>query len=70
MLVHTDDHAARLTEAAPDRGMQIPEDLTVVAYNDEYAQFGAVPSALTRSARIVSVVRAVTRNGSLLEAGG
>lgn len=43
VLAHTDDHAARLVEAALDRGLRVPEDLAVVAYDDENAQLAAVP---------------------------
>ncbi|MCK9793470.1 substrate-binding domain-containing protein [Isoptericola sp. 4D.3] len=43
VLVHTDDHASRLVESALDRGMRIPEDLAVVAYDDENASLAAVP---------------------------
>ncbi|MFD6446841.1 substrate-binding domain-containing protein [Promicromonospora sp. NPDC060204] len=43
VLVHTDDHAARLVETALDRGMRVPEDLAVVAYDDENAELAAVP---------------------------
>ncbi|MEU2200116.1 substrate-binding domain-containing protein [Isoptericola sp. NPDC019482] len=43
VLVHTDDHAARLVEAALDRGLRVPEDLAVVAYDDENAELAVVP---------------------------
>ena len=43
VLVHTDDHAARLVEAALDRGLRVPEDLAVVAYDDENAGLAVVP---------------------------
>ncbi|TCM49305.1 LacI family DNA-binding transcriptional regulator [Kribbella sp. VKM Ac-2568] len=43
MLVHSDEHAARLVERAMERGLRIPEDLSVIAYNDETAALAAVP---------------------------
>lgn len=43
VLAHTDYHAARLVETALDRGWRIPEDLAVVAYDDENAELAAVP---------------------------
>lgn len=42
-LVHTDFHAARLVEIAMDSGVRVPEDLAVVAYDDEFAELGIVP---------------------------
>ncbi|MBL0888669.1 DeoR/GlpR family transcriptional regulator [Myceligenerans sp. I2] len=43
VLVHTDDHAARLVESLLDRGLKVPGDLAVVAYDDENADLAAVP---------------------------
>jgi DNA-binding LacI/PurR family transcriptional regulator len=43
VVVHTDDHAARLVEAATDRGLSVPGDLAVVAYDDENADLALVP---------------------------
>ncbi|MCK0118218.1 substrate-binding domain-containing protein [Isoptericola sp. S6320L] len=42
-FVHTDDHAARLLEVALDRGVTVPDDFAVVAYDDENAELAAVP---------------------------
>lgn len=42
-LVHVDTHAARLVELAASRGIRVPEDLSVVAYDDEVAAFAVVP---------------------------
>lgn len=42
-LVHTDFHASRLVEIALDRGLRVPEDLAVVAYDDEFADLCIVP---------------------------
>jgi DNA-binding LacI/PurR family transcriptional regulator len=43
VLVHSDEHAARLVERAMERGLRIPEDLAVIAYNDETAALAVVP---------------------------
>ncbi|GAA1675430.1 substrate-binding domain-containing protein [Kribbella yunnanensis] len=43
VLVHSDEHAARLMERAMERGLRIPEDLAVVAYNDVTAALAVVP---------------------------
>lgn len=43
VLVHTDDHATRLVELAIDRGLDVPGDLAIVAYDDEFAELCAVP---------------------------
>ncbi|MBS3179865.1 MULTISPECIES: LacI family DNA-binding transcriptional regulator [unclassified Pseudoclavibacter] len=43
IVVHTDVHAARLVELASDRGMRVPEDLAVVAYDDDTAALAMVP---------------------------
>ncbi|WP_309134566.1 substrate-binding domain-containing protein [Cellulomonas sp.] len=51
VLVHTDDHASRLVEAALDRGLRVPEDLAVVAYDDENAELAAVPLTAVGSPR-------------------
>ncbi|NEA35425.1 LacI family DNA-binding transcriptional regulator [Streptomyces sp. SID13031] len=42
-LVHSDEHAARLIERAMEHGLRIPDDLAVVAYNDETAAMAVVP---------------------------
>ncbi|WP_420114770.1 LacI family DNA-binding transcriptional regulator [Pseudactinotalea sp.] len=43
VLVHTDDHATRLVELALDRGVDVPGDLAIIAYDDEFADLCAVP---------------------------
>ncbi|MFE3458564.1 LacI family DNA-binding transcriptional regulator [Nocardiopsis aegyptia] len=43
VVAHTDHHAASLTEHALYRGLRVPEDLAVVAYDDELAEHAAVP---------------------------
>lgn len=42
-LVHTDFHASRLVEIALDLGVTVPDDLAVVAYDDEFAELAIVP---------------------------
>jgi DNA-binding LacI/PurR family transcriptional regulator len=42
-IVHTDFHAAHLLEIAIDRGIRVPEDFSIVAYDDENAQLAIVP---------------------------
>jgi DNA-binding LacI/PurR family transcriptional regulator len=41
--VHTDFHASRLVEIALDRGLRVPEDLAIIAYDDENAELAIVP---------------------------
>ena len=43
VMVHSDEHAARLIERAMEAGVRIPDDLAVVAYNDETAALAVVP---------------------------
>ncbi|TWD80959.1 DNA-binding LacI/PurR family transcriptional regulator [Kribbella amoyensis] len=43
VLVHSDEHAARLLDRAMEKGLRIPEDLSVIAYNDETAALAVVP---------------------------
>ncbi|GAA5201863.1 substrate-binding domain-containing protein [Microbacterium jejuense] len=42
-VVHTDVHAARLVELATDRGIHVPDDLAIVAYDDDTASLAMVP---------------------------
>ncbi|TCO47725.1 DNA-binding LacI/PurR family transcriptional regulator [Kribbella antiqua] len=42
-LVHSDEHAARLVERAMERGLRVPDDLAVIAYNDVTAALAVVP---------------------------
>ncbi|UFU03921.1 substrate-binding domain-containing protein [Ruania suaedae] len=42
-LLHTDFYAARLVEIALDHGVRVPEDIAIVAYDDEFAELGIVP---------------------------
>jgi DNA-binding LacI/PurR family transcriptional regulator len=43
VVLHTDDHASRFVETVLDRGLRVPEDIAVVAYDDENAELAAVP---------------------------
>lgn len=43
VLVHSDEHANRLVERAMERGLRVPDDLSVIAYNDETAALAVVP---------------------------
>ncbi|MGW7682614.1 substrate-binding domain-containing protein [Kribbella sp. NPDC054772] len=43
VLVHSDEHGARLVERAMERGLRVPEDLSVIAYNDVTAALAVVP---------------------------
>lgn len=52
VLVHTDVHAARLVEMAADAGIRVPEDLAVIAYDDDTAALALVPlTAVTAPGR-------------------
>ncbi|MEU8138526.1 substrate-binding domain-containing protein [Streptodolium elevatio] len=42
-FVHSDNQATRLVEAAIAEGLRVPEDLAVIAYDDEIAALGPVP---------------------------
>ncbi|AKV86535.1 transcriptional regulator [Microbacterium sp. CGR1] len=51
-LVHTDVHAARLVEMAMDLGIRVPENLAVIAYDDDSAALALVPlTAVTAPGR-------------------
>ncbi|MBF9071520.1 substrate-binding domain-containing protein [Streptacidiphilus fuscans] len=42
-LVHTDEDALRLLQALHQRGLRVPDDLALVAYDDEVAALADVP---------------------------
>jgi len=41
-IVHTDEDALQFSSACQDRGLRVPEDFAIVAYDDEIAALGAV----------------------------
>lgn len=43
VLVHTDVHATRVLELATDRAISVPDDLAIVAYDDDVASLAMVP---------------------------
>ncbi|GAA2842207.1 substrate-binding domain-containing protein [Kribbella solani] len=43
VLIHSDEHGARLVERAMELGLRVPEDLAVIAYNDVTAALAVVP---------------------------
>ncbi|MDQ0277014.1 DNA-binding LacI/PurR family transcriptional regulator [Arthrobacter silviterrae] len=43
IFVHNDTHASALVDAALARGVRVPEDLSVIAYDDVVANLAAVP---------------------------
>lgn len=43
VIVHTDEDAAQLLRRAQERGVEVPEQLSIVAYDDEIAAFAPVP---------------------------
>jgi len=52
IVVHTDRHASRLIELASDRGVRVPDDLAIVAYDDIFAEHALVPlTAITAPRR-------------------
>ncbi len=48
LLVHSDPEAISLVEACQERGIRIPEDLAVVAYDDEVAELCEPPLTAVR----------------------
>lgn len=52
VFVHSDEHAARLVERAIERGLRIPEDLAVVAYDDVTAAMAVVPLTAVRPQKV------------------
>lgn len=52
VLVHSDEHAARLVERAIEHGMRVPEDLAVVSYDDVTAAMAVVPLTAVRPQKL------------------
>ncbi|GAA3939415.1 substrate-binding domain-containing protein [Microbacterium soli] len=48
MLIHSDPQALLVQQNALDRGWSLPEDLSIVAYDDEVAENGALPISALR----------------------
>lgn len=42
-IVHTDEDALQFASACQERQLRVPEDLAIIAYDDEIAALGAVP---------------------------
>ncbi|MFC5132927.1 substrate-binding domain-containing protein [Paeniglutamicibacter kerguelensis] len=42
-IIHNDEDALTFADLCEARGLLIPDDLAVVAYDDEVASLGAVP---------------------------
>lgn len=54
VIAHTDYHASRLVEVADSMGVAVPEDLAIIAYDDELAELAQVPlTAVTAPRREV-----------------
>ncbi|AYG02289.1 substrate-binding domain-containing protein [Gryllotalpicola protaetiae] len=48
MLIHADRQALRFVQHCIDRGVRVPDDLSVVAYDDEVAHLGSPPISAVR----------------------
>jgi DNA-binding LacI/PurR family transcriptional regulator len=51
LLVHSDPEAVRLAQLATTRGLRIPEDLSIISYDDEVAALGTPPLTALRPPR-------------------
>ncbi|UUN30101.1 LacI family DNA-binding transcriptional regulator [Streptomyces sp. FIT100] len=51
VLAHPDEQAARLLQQALTRGMAVPDDLAIVAYDDELAALADIPLTAVAPAR-------------------
>jgi DNA-binding LacI/PurR family transcriptional regulator len=52
VIAHTDFHATRLVEVADSMGVAVPEDLAVIAYDDELAESAHVPLTAVTAPRL------------------
>lgn len=52
VIVHTDYHASRLAELAVVRGIAIPGDLAIIAYDDEFAESALIPLTAVTAPRL------------------
>jgi DNA-binding LacI/PurR family transcriptional regulator len=48
LLIHADRQALRFVQHCLDRGVRVPDDLSVVAYDDEVAHLGSPPISAVR----------------------
>ena len=48
MLIHSDPQALLVQQNALDRGWELPDDLSIIAYDDEVAESGAPPITALR----------------------
>lgn len=48
LLIHADRQAVRFVQHCLDRGIRVPDDLAVVAYDDEVAHLGSPPISAVR----------------------
>jgi DNA-binding LacI/PurR family transcriptional regulator len=42
-IIHSDEDALQFTTSCQERGIRVPEDFAIVAYDDEIAALGSVP---------------------------
>lgn len=72
LLVHSDREAISLVEQAPERGVRIPADLAVVAYDDEVAGLADPPLTAVRPPRAAigaGAVELLTRRLGIADGG-
>jgi DNA-binding LacI/PurR family transcriptional regulator len=73
LLVHSDREAISLVEQAQERGMRVPADLAVIAYDDEVAALADPPLTAVRPPRAAigaSAVELLTRRLGITRADG
>jgi DNA-binding LacI/PurR family transcriptional regulator len=70
LLVHSDDQAMQLVHHCFDNGIRVPEDLAIVAYDDEIASNGQPPITALRPPKADVGRLAVEVLVARLEAGG
>ncbi|MEU4364723.1 substrate-binding domain-containing protein [Promicromonospora sp. NPDC023987] len=73
LLVHSDREAISLVEQAQERGMRVPADLAVVAYDDEVAALADPPLTAVRPPRAAigaGAVELLTRRLGITRADG
>lgn len=70
MLIHSDPQALLVQQYATDRGIRVPDDLAIIAYDDEVAENGAPPITALRPPKADVGRRAVETLVARLDAGG